>query len=245
MLGQSSPWILLGVIGFLLSIRRQSLWTAGAWASLISIKPQLLYLFWFVLLLWSIKEKKWQILAGSTVVIASGLIITSIFNPDVLYEYVQSIRSSPPSYLATPTLGYILRAIFGYEYFWFQFLPSVLGVIWLLLYWRVKNSTWDWLEEMPIVMFASIITSTYAWNHDQLVLIPTLMQALVLLMLCRNRLKILFISLLFLIINFANLAIHRWLDESWVIWMAPVLLIIFLIIRHSRPISKTLNQEAT
>lgn len=244
MLGQAQPWILLGVMGFLLYINKPRYdWLAGIFAGLIGIKPQLLILFWIALLLWSFQQRKWQALAGSAVTIGAGLVTAALFNPNVVTEYVQSIQGTPPFYLATPTIGYYLRAVFGFEKSWLQFIPSLIGVFWLVYYWQKKRSNWDWLQEMPILMFASIITAPFTWSHDQMILTPALMQAAIWLLLSRKRWKASLILVVFIIANIANLALHKLQDETWAIWLAPLWLGCYLISRNNHPATSPQNQE--
>jgi hypothetical protein len=244
MLGQASPWILLGVMCFLIYIREpRKAWLAGIFAGFSSIKPQLLILFWLALLLWSIKQRKWQVLAGSAIMVAAGQVISIIFNHNVIVEYIQSMQSSPPFYLATPTLGYYLRGVFGYDKSWLQFVPTLFGVVWLLFYWYKKGSKWDWLQEMPVLLFASLITAPFTWSHDMLVLTPALMQATILLLLARKRWLNITILVVFILANIANLVLHKLLDESWAVWMAPLLLILFLIARKQKPVLQDPSQE--
>jgi hypothetical protein len=244
MLGQAQPWILLGVMGFLLYTKTPGYtWLAGLSAGLIGIKPQLLILFWIALLFWSIQQRKWQALAGSAAAIFTGLIIAFLFNPNVIMEYIQSIQSSPPFYLATPTLGYFLRAIFGFEKTWLQFVPTFIGVVWFLVYWQKKGSSWDWQQEMPILMFASIITAPFTWSHDQMILTPALMQATILLLLSEKRGKTSLILFVFILANIANLVLHKVADETWTIWLAPLLLICYWISLSHQPDLKNSMQE--
>jgi len=246
MLGQTTPWILLGLMGFLLFIDKpRSLWIAGAWAALITLKPQLFYLFWVVLLLWSFENKSWQILIGCSASVAAGLMFASLFNPDVLLEYIRALINYPPEYFATPTLGFLLRALFGYDHFWLQFLPPSLAIIWAVFYWRNKHSSWNWQREIPLLLFVSIITSSYTWNHDQLILVPALMQTTILLLLPRKRWKTILFFLIFLVINYANFLIHQRLDESWVVWMGPVMFGLYLYASHGHPTAGTQTQEAS
>lgn len=247
LLGQSAPWILLGIVGFLLFIDKpKSLWIAGAWAALITIKPQLFYLFFIVLLFWCIENKSWKVLIGCISTIAVGLLIASLFNPDVLLEYIQALFNYPPENFATPTLGFLLRALFGYEKFWLQFLPPSLGVIWLVFYWLKKHSSWNWRNEIPILMFVSIITSPYTWNHDQLILIPALIQASILLLASSKRWKTILIFLAFLIINYVNFLIHQRLDESYTVWVGFAMFGLYIISRQNSspiPISQGLTNS--
>jgi hypothetical protein len=246
MLGQASPWILLGLMGFLIFIGQpRTYWLAGLFAGLTSIKPQLLILFWIALLFWSTKQKKWQVIIGSLVTVAAGFIISVSFNHNVILEYIQSLQSSPPFYLATPTLGYYLRVIFGFEKPWLQFVPTVIGIGWLLIYWYLKNANWIWLEEMPVLLFASLITAPFTWSHDMMVLTPALIQATILLLLTRKKWLSFIILVIFILANFANLILHKLLDESYAVWMAPLLLICFLIARTQKSASTDRSQELT
>jgi hypothetical protein len=246
MLGQASPWILLGLMCFLIYIKQpRTYWLAGIFAGLTSIKPQLLILFWIALLLWSFYQKKWHVLAGSAVTIITGFVISIGFNHNVIIEYIQSLQSSPPFYLATPTIGYYLRVVFGFDKTWLQFIPTLIGVIWLLYYWHLKKSNWDWLQEIPTLLFASLITAPFTWNHDMIVLTPALMQATILLLMSRKRWVKVSILVVFILANIANLILHKLRDETWVIWMAPLLLICFLVARNQQPVLTDLSQESS
>ena len=246
MLGQASPWILLGLMCYLVFITKpRTYWLAGLFAGLTSIKPQLLILFWIALLFWSIKQKTWQVIAGSAITIVAGFLISVSYNRNVIPEYIQSLQSSPPFYLATPTLGYYLRVMFGFEKSWLQFIPTVIGVGWFLVYWYHKNSKWNWLEEMPVLLFASLITAPFTWSHDMMVLTPALIQATILLLLTRKKWLSLIILLVFTLANIANLVLHKLLDESYAVWMAPLLLVLYLIARKQKPAVTDLSQELT
>ncbi|HKZ39468.1 MAG TPA: glycosyltransferase family 87 protein, partial [Candidatus Hodarchaeales archaeon] len=59
--GQICPLMLLGVAGFLVCLRHQRDFVAGTLTVLVSFKPHLLYLFWIVLLLWILHEKRWKV----------------------------------------------------------------------------------------------------------------------------------------------------------------------------------------
>ena len=59
----------LGTVLFLQCERRGYYVLAGAAAVLLAIKPHIVYLFWFALLLWAIQRRRWALLAGG---IATG-----------------------------------------------------------------------------------------------------------------------------------------------------------------------------
>ena len=115
--GQITPLLLLGVVGFLVGIERKSETLAGVAAVLLAIKPHLAYLFWIALLLWSIRERCWRTLTGGLV---AGLVLTAIplwFNAHVLQQYWHTFTQKPPAQYRSPTLGTVLRLLFGEEQF--------------------------------------------------------------------------------------------------------------------------------
>jgi hypothetical protein len=64
-IGQISPLILLGITLFLyFTLFNTNEWAAGASLSLVSVKPQVVYIFLLVLLFWVIKQRRWRILVS-------------------------------------------------------------------------------------------------------------------------------------------------------------------------------------
>src|SRR5437763_628311 len=61
--GRISPLLLLGAVLFLTFVRRGNDLCAGAACALLAVKPHLAYLFWIAVLLWSIRERRWHVLA--------------------------------------------------------------------------------------------------------------------------------------------------------------------------------------
>ena len=46
------------------------------------------------------------------------------------------------------------------KFFWFQFVPPVAGVIWFVLYWRKHRQDWNWQDQMPVLVTASLLTTS-------------------------------------------------------------------------------------
>ncbi len=242
LLGQITPFILLGIVGFLTfvqegppgdKLKKYRPWLAGAAASLISFKPQLLFLFWIVLALWVIRQRRWEVAIACGGTALAGLGIAMLFNPPILSNYLAATASYPPNYFATPTFGYYLRVWFGLEHFWLQFVPPILGIAWLLLYWRARRAGWEWKQEMPVIMFASILTSSFTWNHDQIILIPAIAQVCTWLLIPPQQIKGGLILAAFLALNVAGIAMRSRYDESTLIWIAPLLLLLYLAARQA------------
>ena len=169
-IGQISPFILLGAVGFLHFIRRRRWEWAGAAAILMSINPHLLYLFWLALILWIIAERRWRVLLGCGLALVALLAVALISNPVVIFQYVDASTHKAPLNLVTPTFGAALRYLLGWSRSWLQFVPTVLGIIWFLAYW-LRRSTWDWAQEMPLLLLVSVVSRSFGWTFDLVVLL--------------------------------------------------------------------------
>jgi len=121
--------------------------------------------------------------------------------------------------------------MFGWDKSWLPFVPTVLGGIWFLFYWRHHRRTWVWAEQMPVLLMVSLITAAYRWNHDQVVLLPVLVQATAWISHSRQRLTASLAIVFYLAI--CTLALSNVLPtgDFWRIWMAPALLLGYLGLR--------------
>jgi hypothetical protein len=224
--GQIAPFILLGVVVFLSAQRRDSFWLAGAATVLIAIKPQLVYLFWLALLLWSIDRRRWAVLAGAALTALVALVPPLVCNPAVLWQYGDALLHHPPAQWISPTLGSMLRLAFGPEKFWLQFLPPLVGLLWFVPHWVRYHRNWDWLEQMPWLLLVSFLTASYgAWPYDLVVLLVPVIGAAARVVHCGKREWVLIAAVYYL--GFDGLALAMNLlrfSAEWFIWMTPALL---------------------
>ena len=79
--------------------------------------------------------------------------------------------------LAIPCLSIVLRRIISPNTTWLQYLPSALGCIWALAYFRRHREDWDWMEHGSLLMLVSVLVAPYTWLMDQAILIPALLHA--------------------------------------------------------------------
>lgn len=165
-LGQIVPLMMLGVVGFLFFLKRQNLPVAGLALSLTLVKPHTLYLIWMALLFWSLWERKWLVWIGVAAGVLVPLAVACIVNPLVIQQYLYALETSPPAQWVTATLGSQLRVMFGPEKFWLQFLPSIAGGVMFSGYFFLRRTGWNWLEETPVVLLASVATAAYGWVFD-------------------------------------------------------------------------------
>ena len=173
---QIGPFLLLGLVGFLWFESKGSPYLAGAALALTTAKPHLVYLVWLALLLWSIRKREIRVLAGAAVSILIALIATLILDPAAISQYLELVRSD---YLWTYTAGAggLLRSWFGPDKHFLQFAPMLPGLVALAYYWH-RHKSWVWLDQMPLLLTISVLTSAYGWPFDEVVLlVPVIMLA--------------------------------------------------------------------
>jgi hypothetical protein len=168
-LGQITPFILLGIAGFLHFQKKGQPFWAGVMFSLVFLKPHLLYLLVIAVMLWSFIYKKWRILGGIAVGILIPFAIASLPNPRLATQYLNALLSYPPEYWQTATLGTPLRLFFGQDLFFLQFIPMILGLAWFLLFWLRNSKQWDWFTTTPLISLVSASTSAYGWVFDVII----------------------------------------------------------------------------
>jgi Glycosyltransferase family 87 len=232
-LGQIGPLILLGLVGFLLCARNKYWKWAGACTILVSIKPHLLYLFWIALVLWIFEKRQWQLMIGAMV---SGFIAAAIpllFSPSVYADYMQlnaTAKLPTPYDWQTPTIGVAARLFFGGEKIWLQFVPCFIGISWLLFHWHKFKNHWEWTEQLPILIVASLATAAFAWSFDYIVLLPAIIQAASWL----SRRPVLFRESPVVIVYVIIMALYVLVfflspNDFWRFWLGPAFAIAYLI----------------
>jgi hypothetical protein len=172
-MGQISPWLLAGVVGYLWAERKGRDLVAGVALALITIKPHVTYLFFLAALWWIWRDGRWRIALGWLLALvgASGLVL--LVNRDIFGSYLVA-AANPPVDWAAPTLGTWLRLVFGAERRWLQYLPSLLGGLGLLAWLCLRQGPWRWAALAGPLLLASVTTAIYGWSFDQVVLMPAM-----------------------------------------------------------------------
>jgi hypothetical protein len=242
-LGQIGPLILLGLVGFLLCARDKHWKWAGAFTILVSIKPHLLYLFWIALVLWIIDKRQWQMLIGVALCGFVAATIPLLFSPSVYTDYMQlnTTATWPTPYdWQTPTVGGAARLLFGGEKIWLQFVPCFIGIVWLLFHWHKSKNHWEWSEQLPSLIVASLATAAFAWSFDYIVLLPAIIQAASWLsrrpVLSRESPVIIvygMIMTLYVLVFFVSP------NDFWRFWLGPAFVIAYLIFHKQMTIGST------
>jgi len=232
--GQVSGLMLLGVTAFL-SLAQRSRWApAGAATALIAIKPQVIYLFWASLPIWCVRERLWRVLAGGA---AAGAVLTAValaLDADVFSQFLSGTQ---PFYWATPTIASVLRllarAISGHDAPHLAFAPALAGLAWIAASWRSRAGSWRWSDEVPLLAFASALTTPYAWSFDWVLLLPGMMQVAA----WSERQPSLRrpVGGAYAVVNMLALAINANVSiDFFQVWFTPALLAIYLWARQHR-----------
>jgi len=222
--GQIGALLLAGLVGALAAARRERWWLVGVCLTLLTIKPQLPYLFWPALLLWSVTQQKVSLALGGIGAVTFLTAVALVANPAVLQQYYTAVTTYPPAQWATPTLGGALRLLFGVEHFWLQFVPPLAGCVWLAFYWFKRRRRWDWVQESPLLLTVSLVTAAYAWTYDLVLLALPAVQVGALAS-RRARSWQMPVVALYAALNGVILLMQRWVhNDLWFMWVAPAFL---------------------
>lgn len=235
--GQIAAIILLGIVGFLyFTTVVKNDWLAGVSLALIAIKPQVILLFWLVLLFWVIRQRRWLIPISAFLTILLLTLIALVFNPGILQQYLGMLQTYQVSEWANPTIGSYLRYFWlGTDKFWPQFLPVVIGGFWGIYYWYKHHASWNWKAELPLILLVSQLTSPYSWTYDQVILAPAILVAVIWMNTDWKRWLTLVLAVLYMGLNILDMLLHMRLDDFWFIWMVPAVFILFIIIHWQYP----------
>ena len=252
--GHNSGLLLLGACGFLFFIQKPDsspshYLLAGACAVLMTIRPQILYLILIALLFWAVYNKAWMVLLGGFLAVSTLTLVSMVFDPQIMSHYLVTFSDYKYGTWATPTLGTVLRLIFGAEKDWLQVVPSIIGIGWVFFYWLKNKDTWDWLRQMPILIFASVITSAYVWTYDMVVLLIPILAIVVDMMRVKFNWMVGLYLFIFVFANLVTFYLHITFYDYFFIWFAPFLLLWYLfgfkIVQWSKQYQQTLGQEST
>jgi hypothetical protein len=176
--GQMGLLLLLGIVLFLWWKPVHPL-LAGVALILPFAKPHLLSLFWVVLVLWIVREKRWWLAAGFLLALLATTAIALVFDPAVFQHYHTLLREAAIGHEFIPAFSGVIRLIFLRRVFWVQFVPMIIGLVWSCRFYWKNTASWDWREHGPALLVVSVLTTPYAWLTDEVILLPAILQAAV------------------------------------------------------------------
>jgi hypothetical protein len=232
-MGQLSPMILAGITGFVWAIRKEKEWLAGMFLVLATVKLHVVYLFFLVIFCWGIKQRRWKVLLAPTLGILAGLLLLTLYSPQLLSNYLSAIGSGAPLDWRTPTLGTLMRLVLGGSSY-LQFLPPLLlGGICLLYIVLVRRrflAGLSWTHSMAPILALSVASSSFAWTFDMLLLTPAVLWILV--QFLTNPTKRAWIFCGLLCANLMTLVVMWFIgDYLWTFWLPWAVVLLYWLSR--------------
>jgi hypothetical protein len=225
--GQMGLVLMIGIVVFLW-LETKHPFLAGAALLFPFAKPHLLALFWLALLIWTVARQKYRLALGFAVALSAATLLAIAFDPNVFAHYSSMLKEASIGSEFIPALSGVLRLLLLRRYFWAQFAPMALGVVWSLWYLRRNWRTWEWRKHGPALLVVSVLTTPYEWLTDETVLLPAILQGVAFIYAARDRLtiriKVLLIvfgvldALLLLILRFKipfSTGIYFWSSLVW------------------------------
>jgi len=177
--GQIGGLLLLGLAGFTWAVEQRRDFLAGLFLGLLTLKPHLLLPFGVVVLLWTFRERRFAPLLGAATVVAASCVLALLLQPDLFDYYAVFARAEIPEEDVVSTPGAALRLLFGFDRFWIQWLPAVIGIGWGVRRFHLWRDKWLWSEQLPLLAAVSWLSAPYGWVYDMVLLVPTVLDAAV------------------------------------------------------------------
>jgi hypothetical protein len=176
-LGQTSPFLFLGLILFLYFHERKPFWS-GVALPLLFIKPHLLLVFGLVLAAWIWKRRAWPILGGAAVSLAASMCIVVWCDPHVWSHFVPVLRGASNEVVLIPTVSSLVRHWVFRNAAWAQYLPAFIASFWAVWYYRKHRDRWDWMIHGAPLLLVSLWAAPYSWLCDEVLAAPALLRTL-------------------------------------------------------------------
>jgi len=226
--GQMGMVLLLGIALFLL-LEQDHPFLAGAALLIPLAKPHILTLLWPILAVWIVTRKRWSLLGGFATAFLLATSIAIALDPAIFQHYREMLEQQAIQHEFIPALSGMIRGIFFRRYFWVQFVPTGLGLLWSAMFYWKNRQTWSWRRHGPALLVVALLTTPYSWMTDEVVLLPAILQGV--LWVNRTKLKVtsqlvilLFVGLdlLLLLIVRAQVppatGIYFWSSLVWFSW---------------------------
>lgn len=173
--GQIGGLLLLGLAGFAWAVEHRRDFAAGLFLGLLTLKPHLLLPFGIVALLWMFRERRFAPLLGAATLVSASCVILLLLQPDLFEQYAVFARVEVPEEDVVSTPGAALRLALGFERFWIQWVPAVIGIGWGIARFLRLRRAWSWTEQLPLFAAVSWLSAPYGWVYDMVLLVPTIL----------------------------------------------------------------------
>jgi len=207
-MAQMGTVLLLGIVLFFL-LAEERPFVAGVVLLLPMAKPHFFALLWPILLVWAITRRKWPLLWGIGSAFLWANAVAVAFDPAIFQHYREMLRLDRMQNEFMPNLSGIVRALFFRRFFWFQFVPVGLGMLWSARYYWKNRQRWNWPQHGPLLLVTAAIVAPYSWMTDEVALLPAVLQGVLWLRGGKLKLRSQFVILLFACLNLLLLLIVR------------------------------------
>jgi len=168
-MGQLTPLILACLTAFLLLVQSERWFLAGLTLLGFGLKPHLLWLVTAAILLWAIRLRRFQLLAGAATAFIAATAAALVIDPPSM-QYLHSAYGAAVD--TSCGFGGALRLLFGARHAWLQYLPCLFGAAWFIAYFGRHRAKWSWPEHLPLLLIVSVASSPYCWFHDFILVLP-------------------------------------------------------------------------
>ncbi|MCC6931920.1 MAG: DUF2029 domain-containing protein [Deltaproteobacteria bacterium] len=171
-LGQVSIILSLACIAVYWGLTKHHYPITGVSLSILTIKPQLFFLLFLLILWWSVQNKNYKILIVASLFLAGLLCFLLLQSTTLLFQWVDFVRSETLMKYASGTFpGFLSFVIFPGSHslgllYGITFLPSLLVSVGFLLYCIIKQPSINWETMYPSILCISIFTAPYGWFFD-------------------------------------------------------------------------------
>jgi len=207
-MAQMGTVMLLGIVLFFL-LAEERPFAAGAVLLLPMAKPHFFATFWPILLIWILIRKEWGLLWGMIVAFVWANAIAMSFDPAIFQHYREMLRLDRMQNEFMPNLSGVVRVLFFRRFYWMQFVPAGLGMLWSAGYYWKRRERWNWPQHGPWLLVISALVAPYSWMTDEVALLPAVLQGAVWLGSKKLRMRSEFVILLFALLNMLLLLIVR------------------------------------
>jgi hypothetical protein len=190
-------------------LERDRPFLAGAALLIPMAKPHIFALLWPIVAVWVIARKRWSLLAGAASAFLLANAIAIAFDPAIFQHYRQMLQQQAIQHEFIPALSGMIRGLFFRRFFWVQFVPTALGLLWSARYYWKNRRIWNWRQHGPAVLVVSLLTTPYSWMTDEVVLLPAILQAVLWLTQARLKIRSHLVILLFVCLDLLLLLIVR------------------------------------
>lgn len=175
--GQVGAFLLLGLTLFLyLHDSRPVL--AGAALTLCATKPHLFIVFGAVILIWIVRRRAYEIIAGLIIALTACVAFGLLLDPFAWSQYAAGIRAENILGEFIPTTSLLFRLAIDRQAAWLQFVPVCAAVIWASWYFWNRRDRWDWRKHGNLLILVSVLVAPYAWFTDEAVVLPAIFAGL-------------------------------------------------------------------